>query len=203
MTKIIRTSAFTNGFSNKDRFLISLFLLFSVGILIGSVAAGSNATDKSSLLFQINSSHAQSKAEKSFFELFWNTFLSEFFYLLICYVSGLCAIGIPILFIIPLIYGIGKGLILGFIYAKGGFLGILNGFLFHSIQGTGGSILMIIALKTSYKMSRQTFKNLSSTPNEEKLLTFKKYNKFYIIILIINALFCTLDALMFKVNIFI
>lgn len=202
MTKIIRTSALANGFYNKDRFLISLFTLLGTGILIGSVAAGSNASNENSLIFQIHNSFIQSKTEQSFLELFWEAFLSEFLYLLVCYISGLCAIGVPFLFIIPLTYGIGKGIIFGFLYATSGFAGILNGILFHSVQGTGLALLIIIALKKSYKMSRQTFITLSSNSCSDNILTFKKYNQFYIIILIISALFCSVDALLFKINIF-
>lgn len=202
MRKIIGTSASINGFYSKDRFLITLFFLLGTGILIGSVAAGSNASDESSILFRIHSSFTQGKTEKNFLELFLDTFLSEFLYLLVCYISGLCAVGIPVLFIIPLIYGMGKGIIWGFLYANEGLFGIINGLLFHSVQGVGLMSLIIIALRKSYKMSCRTFASISSNVCDDIAPTFKKYNQFYVIILIISILFCLIDALMFKINIF-
>ena len=202
MTKIIRTSAHSNGFYNKDRFLISLFFLFGTGLLIGSVTAGDNFSDKNSVLYQIYNSFIQTKTTQSFLQLFWSAFSSELLYLLVCYISGLCAIGIPILFTIPLIYGIGRGIILGFLYANSGFMGVINCVLFYSVQGVGLTSVIIIALKKSYKMSKQAFANLKLSSGNDNLITFKKYNQFYLIILVISALFCLLDALMFKINVF-
>ena len=202
MAKIIRTSAMSNGFYNKDRFLISLFFMLGIGILIGSIASGSNFSNENSILFKMHNSYIQSRSEQSFLELFWGVFLSEFLYLLICYILGLCAIGIPFLYAIPLIYGIGKGIILGFLYAEGGFSGILNSILFYSVQGVGLSSVLIIALKKSYKMSLQAFSSINSSSRNAKNITLKKYNQFYIIILLIAVLFCAGDALMFKINVF-
>lgn len=202
MAKIIRTSAMSNGFYNKDRFLISLFFALGIGILIGSIASGSNFSNENSILFKMHNSYIQSRSEQSFLELFWGVFLSEFLYLLICYILGLCAIGIPFLYTIPLIYGIGKGIILGFLYAEGGFSGILNSILFYSVQGVGLSSVLIIALKKSYKMSLQAFSSINSSSRNSKNITLKKYNQFYIIILLIAVLFCAVDALMFKINVF-
>ena len=203
MTKIIRTSANINGFYNKDRFLISIFLLLGIGLLIGSVAAGSSAADEKSILYQINAHYTQSKSQHSLLQLFGERFISAFTYMLICYVSGLCAIGTPILFLVPIIYGIGEGIILGFIYANNGFNGVLNGVIFHSLQETCLLLLLIVALKKSKKMSRQTLNALSPNYSDNNAITFKKYNQFYIVIIIITAIICILDALMFKVNIFI
>lgn len=202
MTRITRTSAFPNGFYNKDRFLISLFLIMGLGIFIGSVTAGNNAENKSSILFQIHSTFIQNKLDQSFLQLFWSAFLSEFLYIIVIYISGVCAIGIPILYIIPLIYGIGKGIVLGFLYATNGFYGVLNAILFHSIQTTCLILLTISALKKSYTMSRQTFFKLNSNVEENNVLSFKKYNQFYIVILLLCIVFCLIDALMFKLNIF-
>lgn len=202
MKKIIGTSAFTNGFYNKDRFLISLFFLFGIGILIGSVGAGRSSESENSILYQIYNSYITLKSEQSFLELFLGTFTSEFIFLFAGYVSGLCAIGIPILYLIPFIYGIGKGVIFGFLYTSGGFLGILNAFLFHSIQYTVFALLIIVSLKKSFKMSKKTFARLNSDTCDNDKLTLKSYNKFYIVVLIMCVLLCIIDALMFKINIF-
>ena len=202
MKRIIRTSAFTNGFYNKDRFLISLFFLLGIGMLIGAVSAGNNASSENSILYQIYSSYNQAKSEQSYVQLFLNSFISEFAYLFVCYVVGLCAIGTPVIFIIPLIYGIGKGIIFGFLYVKNGLLGIFNIILFSSVQNVGLLLVIIVALKKSYKMSRQIFKNLFSDNSLSNGLTFKKYNHFYLLILLISIALCLIDALMFKINVF-
>lgn len=198
MKRIIRTSAFKNGFFNKDRFLISLFFLFGIGLLIGSVSAGSYSNEPDSVLNRIWNSYMENRATQSVFLSFLSTFSSCFIMLFYSYILGVCALGIPFLYIIPVFDGIGKGIILGFIYTNQGLIGFLKSLLFVLPQNILLCLILIFSINHSYRMSRQMYFNIRAIQFDEPFISFKKYNQKYIFFLICSIICAFFDALLFE-----
>lgn len=203
MKRIIRTSALKNGFLSKDRFLISLLFTLCMGILIGSVALCTGYTDKDAILNRICDSYIHSRQEQSIFLSFFASFSSNFIMLLSAYVLGVCGVGIPFLYIIPFIDGIGKGTIIGYIYAKFGYAGLLKSILVVIPQNVAFCFLILIAVSLSLRMSYQTFCNLSSIQSNSSYISFKKYNQKYVFLIIASICFSFVDALIWRFTQFI
>ncbi len=195
MKRIIGTSALKNGFLSKDRFLISLLFTFCSGILIGSVALGTSYADKAAVLNRICESYIYSRQEQSVFASFFASFSSCFVMLLSAYVLGVCAVGIPFLYIIPFVDGIGKGTIIGYIYAKFGYAGLLKSTLLVIPQNTIFCFLILMAVRFSLKMSYQIFCNISSIQQSHPYICFKKYNQRYVFLIIVSIICSFIDAL--------
>ncbi len=200
MKRIIRTSALQNGFFNKDRFLISLFIVFGIGLMIGSVAAGTSSADENSVLNRIWSSYIYNRSEQSIAACFFSSFFSCFFMLLAEYILGVCAVGVPFLYVIPAIYGIGKGIIIGFIYAKYGFIGLIKSLFLIVPQNVIFCFIIILALNQSVKMSRQMFCVVSGLQSTEPFISFKKFNQKYIFLIVGASLCSIIDALLSRFN---
>ncbi|MEE1279765.1 MAG: stage II sporulation protein M [Oscillospiraceae bacterium] len=203
MKRIIRTSALQNGFFNKDRFLISLFVVLGIGLMIGSIAAGTSSADDSSVLNRIWSAYIYNRSEQSVAACFFATFSSCFFMLLAAYVLGVCAVGIPFLYLIPAIDGIGKGIIIGFVYAKYGFIGLIKSLFLIVPQNVIFCFVIILALIQSVKMSRQMFCSVSGLQSNEPFISFKKYNQKFLFLIIGASLCSIIDALLSRFSEFI
>lgn len=202
MKRIIRTSAFKNGFFLNDRFFIVLFVLFSVGLLIGSAAAGAGATDETSVLTRIFTTYFREKAAQNFLTLLLSTFFSNLLTLAIAYALGVCAVGAPLLYLLPVWDGIGRGLIFGFLYLKLGFFGFLKTLLLVAPQNVllGGTLLL--AVRLSHDMALQTFGEVRGVSGSTAYCPYRKYNQRYLFLTfslmfgaILDALFNRLGAL--------
>lgn len=203
MKRIIGTSAFKNGFLKKDRFFLSLLVLLGIGIFIGAVTAGTNSADSESVLSRIWSSYMEKRLEQSIAACFFGSFFSAFVLLALSYILGMCAIGEPFLYTIPIIDGIGKGIIFGFVYVKYGFLGLLKSLLLIAPQNVLFCLILIFSLKRSVSMSRQTYNTVRGIQQTEVFLSFKKYNQYFIILLIGMIICSIIDALMSRLSGFI
>ena len=190
MKRIIGTSAFKNGFLGEDRFLISLILLFGMGLLAGSVAVSSSGE----YLKDIWQGYVIRCKSQKIVSLFFDSFFSLGFVIVINYVLGHCAIGKPFLYVVMLLYSVGKGVMFSSFYMEYGFIGVLKTILLFGTQNCLMALLLVISSKTSAEHAKQIFD--FGYKGKENALNLRKYNGKYAIYGLIAAVLCFIDAVL-------
>ena len=196
LKRIIGTSAFGNGLFKRNRFFISVFWIIGIGILIGAVAVGMFYNSEKSIINDICLGYFEKRASQSIFSCFLATFSSALTVIILTYLFGLCAMGVPMLYSILAFDSIGKGLILGFVYIEYGFLGILKSLVFLLPQNVMLCLLIFYAVSFSVKMSKQIYNMLSDYNGSDYQINKKLYNKRYLLFVLGILVLSVVDALM-------
>lgn len=125
MQRSVKNSFISTRFFIKDNKISIIFItLFTIGVVIGSfsyLAAGDNVNT----LISVIDSFFSENSSLSVVQLFSRNLISNFIYLAVLYIGGLCAIGLPAVAIIPLIKGISLGAIISYKYIFNGIKGFL------------------------------------------------------------------------------
>lgn len=191
----IRTSTLRNEPILKDRFLISLFLFFLFGFLIG-VFTLSSLSKADNNLFEIISLYIQNRFSQSILASFIGTVTSVGAVFFCAYFMGLSAIGLPFIHLISAYDGLTKGVFLSFICINFGFLGFLKALVFIIPFYTLYTAVLLYALKKAIVMSTDVFKTLNLKNPENINIRFVRYNKRFIAISIFLFVYCVIDSLM-------
>lgn len=170
-------------------------LMFSIlllsGLLIGVLVAKNG---NESILAQVSrmfDSFYSVRENQSIGASVINSLKVSFAFWLINILFGLCIIGIPFVTAIPVIRGLGIGLVTGYIYSIYGIKGIGYCFLIIFPGALISFIALIYAVSDSFKMSLYT---LSSCVNSgapkggaEKIKIFAVRQIFYLILFAVSA----------------
>lgn len=110
-----------NGYYKKEpskshRSEIVLFLFFFAGLLLGAVAVRKNSSPLLDRLLSLFENYSVVKAGQSAAVNFSNALFKQIILLLSTFCIGLCAVGMPFLFLVPFGYGTGVGLVSAFLY---------------------------------------------------------------------------------------
>ena len=179
--------------SNKQ--MIILLGLFFAGLIIGSFSVKNENSFIVSKTISSYMSYVKSKAEISNIAVFFSTMLMSSSVIVIAYFIGLCAIGIPLISLIPLATGSFIGMISGYIYEtymlKGlGYCGII---IFPCAVISVSAI--IFSCKESMLMSKNML-NLLSQRHNNKYNDFKTYSLKFVIYISISASGALIEAIM-------
>lgn len=129
MKKLVKRSIVSTKFFIKDNTIIVVFItLFTLGTAVGSLSLGITG-DKSETLIKLLKQFFYENKSLSVINLFSRNLISSFLYLGAMYIAGLCAIGLPIVGITPLIKGISLGMIISYKYIFDGIKGFLYSLL--------------------------------------------------------------------------
>ena len=184
--KIIDILFFLKANSN----IILLFVLFICGILIGcGIYAGSTNNSTSVLADSINSLLLNNNAKK----IFINSILSSICLLLLSLCSGLCCVGFPMLYTIPLIKGIYYGLIASFML----YLYAMQGFSYFLLTVLPGAVISVSAIIVACNLSCEVTKSLAVNvfANGREEVKIKQYLIKYTFILAAMFIASILDYL--------
>ena len=181
----------------SDWIIIMLIIIFFTGLLIGAYMIKNGENTFTSKIVESYTSFTEVSQSKSFTILFFKLFSIGSGVILLMYFTGLCALGIPFVTIIPFIAGLFIGIISGFYYKhymlKG--LGYCMIIIFPSMILFCAS--MLIACKGSIKMSRNML-NLLSMRRSQPQESFKSYTVNYLILILITALSCLVYTILTK-----
>ena len=111
-------------FFNDNKNTLIFLTLFTIGISFGSMSLGL-FEEKSLVTIKLIEKYFNENYSLSIIELISRITISSLIYLSVIYCCGLCAIGLPIIAIIPLIKGISIGMILSYQYIFNGIKGFL------------------------------------------------------------------------------
>ncbi len=179
--------------SNKN--IIILVLLFVSGLIFGAFSVKSQNSFLYTKAMPIYMSYVKSKSGLSDLSIFFTTMLLNSSVIVLSYFTGLCAIGVPFVAMIPAVSGIFIGSVSGYIYQtymlKGlGYCGII---IFPAAAVTAAAI--IFAGRESLIMSKNML-NLLSQRHNQQYEDFKSYSVRFGIYLALAALGALIETVM-------
>ncbi len=143
---------------NNQR-LILLTFIFIVGLILGA-ACVKNPSEIT--LAKIN----LKKAAQSILVNFGSYYLSDLIFICIAAVFALCIIGEPIIWLLPLIRGLGIGITTGYLYKSFNTNGMIYSILFVIIPACISVSLLIICCKENILSQKELRKKLKAQGNE-------------------------------------
>ena len=161
---------------SENRILFIFITIVISGVIIGSLSFNFISTSTKEEVFKIISNFLQESEKLSIIKLFSRSLVNDYIYLFILFVSGVCALGLPIIFALPLLKGISTGVLISYIYTQQG----LNGFVYYliilSVPATLMLMCIIFACREAYYMSL----GISMGVFTENKRTYEKSSNFFI-----------------------
>lgn len=201
MRKFVKNSIISTKFFLKDNTLSIVFItLFTVGCALGAFSFFFSG-DKAQSLFSIIGQYYSENETLSVMALFSRNLISSLIYLGIMYLGGLCAIGLPIIGIIPIVKGLAVGMIISYQYLYSGIKGFLYAFVIVLLP----SALLLAVFNMAYVegiyMSLSVSNGIfNGKPRESKYnLSFMTFTKRYLIFAVATVIISILEAVLSSV----
>lgn len=115
----------------KNRRILIMMLLFAAGMIIGAVSLKRADSYLSGAFSDMFSVYIRSKGSQSLGMNFINSLAVNAAFMLAVFVFGLCAVGLPLICILPIIRGVGIGMLSGYLYSN------------FALRGLGYCVLVI------------------------------------------------------------
>ena len=169
--------------------LILLFSLFLCGIIIGcGIYNGYTTKDSSFFSNFINTFFIQTGKSM----IFVNSLLSSAILIIISFCSGLCCVGYPAIYSMPLLKGLYYGIISSFMlhtYA-------MQGFSYFSLTVLPGAIISVCAIIYACNISCETTKALALNifANGREDIKIKEYLLKFLILFAVMLIGCLIDC---------
>lgn len=145
----------TRTFFQENWKVLLLFCLLLIGIFIGAgqVASGSSK-DQIRLLSE---SYSAAREGKAFFSVFISSLASALPFVFFVLISGFSLIGMPFILVVPMFYGLGYGVVSGYIYAENGLQGLIYNFLLIVPHTFLFLIALLFMCRESMRLSGRLF----------------------------------------------
>ncbi len=153
--KRLRIKGFNRKTLKSNQTLTLLCILLLTGVFLGAVCvkhADEAMLEKIKLL---TGTYISSEVSRSILDNFLSYILADTVFIILSVFFGLCVIGEPILWILPLIRGLGLGLITGFVYKTYNVQGVLYSTVLIVIPAVISSLAMAVSCKESILSSRE------------------------------------------------
>lgn len=115
----------------KNRRILIMMLLFAAGMIIGALSLKKADSYLSGAFSDMFSVYIRSKSSQSLGMNFINSLAVNAAFMLAVFVFGLCAVGLPLICILPIIRGVGIGMLSGYLYSN------------FALRGLGYCVLVI------------------------------------------------------------
>lgn len=178
----------------KNNILIVIMVIFILGLIFGSLYITILENDEKTLVLNQVSSYFNNTIKLNFeskIEIFKNSLISNFLYLITMWFLGISAIGLPIIFIMVFFKSFTLGFSISGIFAKYGLKGFLLTIPYITISPLCLSIFTLILSLSSTIISIKILKNAFT----KQTINFKAFMGRYFFILLIGILlsiFCAL-----------
>ncbi|MBR5273085.1 MAG: stage II sporulation protein M [Clostridia bacterium] len=180
----------------KNYNVIILTILIGFGIVIGALIFSKTTSDLNNSIDVLYDNFVSSAREKSFISNFTDTFINSMVYLFLFFIMGTNAVGIPFIYFITCIKGIGNGIISGYLYSTFGLQGVGFSTLVIFPYALISGIIVILMGDSSIKLSKNIFLSMTGKSYTESEITIKKYcinfiiyTAFFIVASMIDAIF--------------
>lgn len=174
-----------------------LFLIFLSGLVLGAWFVRRNSSILQ-MLFTLFENYTAVQATQTVIVHFSNAFFKQLLLLLVTYLFGVCAVGVPFLYAVPLCYGAGVGVVSAYLYMQYALKGIGYCALLLYPGYVVSVVSTICACSNGIKMSERILKGLLQIETAE-LFSYRKFNLQYLILVIIAAGGSVLDSVLFKI----
>lgn len=153
--KRLRIKGFNRKILKSNQTLTLLCILLLTGMFLGAVCvkhADEAMLEKIKLL---TGTYISSGVSRSILDNFLSYISADTVFIIISVFFGLCVIGEPILWTLPMIRGLGLGLITGFVYKTYSVQGVLCSTVLIVIPAVISSLAMAVSCKESILSSRE------------------------------------------------
>ena len=178
----------------KNRRILIMMLLFAAGMIIGALSLKKADSYLSGAFSDMFSVYIRSKGSQSLGMNFINSLAVNAALMLAAFVFGLCAVGLPLICILPIIRGVGIGMLSGYLYSN------------FALRGLGYCVLVIypglipaifallLACSAGINSSYEMLLSLSSAKAQRGEGSIKIYCMRFLIICILIVLAAVTDA---------
>lgn len=169
---------------------IGLVLLLGGGILYATLTYESLREGESVMAALLTSQQA-ARASQTFLECFTNTLTTYAIYYAIALLAGLCAIGLPMILVLPFFYGMGIGYEVTFLYSEYQLKGVGYTAVMIAPAAIVFSIILIYAARESLNMSWDILGMIQDKKQPEIPLKtyFKRYAVFAVCMVVSSVVF--------------
>lgn len=179
----------------KDSWRITLLTaLFVSGLIVGAAIVKSSDTVLMQQISAIIQSYIEKRATQSFLILFVNSIIPIILFLYLSFSSGLCAIGMPLIAAIPVIKGLGTGIIGAYLYSVCEIDGVCYCLLLYFPASIISTAILIFACNESFFMSTDLFTILKDKHYSAPENIFRLYITRYCILVAFTLLCSIFDA---------
>lgn len=164
-----------DGVLKQNQKLVILTVLLICGLILGALADKKATGTSAEPLRDIVENYYKVKTEQTFLQNFLSTLGTESVYMGIALIFGVCVAGEPVLWLLPLIKGLGLGMISGYLYqahAVEGLIYFSAVILFPSVIASASELF---ACKESILMSRDINRILLKKQPADGAEMFKLY----------------------------
>lgn len=192
--KIIRTHRRTGLVLKSNQRLMLLLLFYVTGSFIGAVAVKGIDGEMLVHIKELAESFVQQRNTQSILQNFLSSVLTDTVYTIIAAVFGLCLIGEPILWLIPLARGLGIGFISGYFlktYTLSGFMYCLSILFVPSMLSVAATVFMC---REAIITSKDLFRSTGGSAAVKKSDFYKLYALRFILLYAIMILAALVSA---------
>ncbi len=190
--KRLRIKGFNRKILKSNQTLTLLCILLLTGMFLGAVCvkhADEAMLEKIKLL---TGTYISSGASRSILDNFLSYISADTVFIIISVFFGLCLIGEPILWTLPMIRGLGLGLITGFVYKTYSVQGVLYSTVLIVIPAVISSLAMAVSCKESILSSREI---KSALKEDGKQFNYREFLKLFAVRNLILYAFVILSGL--------
>ncbi|MGI6772816.1 MAG: stage II sporulation protein M [Acutalibacteraceae bacterium] len=181
----------------KDYYrLVLLISLFIAGMLIGALTFKNSGSNISTLLTDMVIKQSAERTSQAAIVTFINSLLVNAAFVGIAFTMGMCCIGTPFIGLLPLIKGLGLGMVAGYFY-NNDVAGILYYLLIILPGAVISTVALIISCGESIRMSGEMLKVVSSKKSASPD-GIKTYMSRYIIIVVLILISSVMDMFLTK-----
>lgn len=190
-----RMKPVATGFKEKWQLLLSC-AFFVIGVIAGCTASGTYGDGTSGALDIIINGFISLKSDETMAQTFFSSLGSTVPLMLVVFILGFCALGIPLISLSAAFRGIGIGAMLGYMYAFYGVKGISYCLLLVIPPALLSIPAIILACKEAMRFSGIVFSFISKTNGRnDKFPDMRKYCLRFVVFLLALIAAALVDCL--------
>lgn len=181
------------SFPEVDYKSVILFALFLCGIIIGSVTVLKSDGEFQNIIKSFTENFIKSKNELNFIKLFSGNVFVYMIFPMFAFLFGLCAVGLPLIYSIPFIYGLFYSIIVTFFISMYGTTGL--GFsaiiIIPAVSVTAGVLMKCCSVSSAMSvdiLSALTGNDVKKSNNNGLIKEYVLKYVIYFLISIISSL---------------
>jgi len=174
--KRLRIRGFNRKILKSNQTLTLLCTLLLTGMFLGAVCvkhADEAMLEKIKLL---TGTYISTGVSRSILDSFFSYISADTVFIILSVFFGLCVIGEPVLWVLPMVRGLGLGIITGFVYKTYSVQGVLYSTVLILLPAVVSSLAMAVSCKESILSSREI---RTALKEDGKQFNFKEFLKLF------------------------
>lgn len=177
--------------------MIIMLALFGAGMIIGAGLLRNGSSEFTSDFLTMFDTYTEMRTTQKIYITFFNSLAVNIAFILISFVVGFSCIGLPVSGILPILKGLGSGVVSGYLFSHFAMSGIGYYFLTIFPGAIIGNSAMLLACNCSSFMSIDILSIITGKKQADELL-IHDYIKKYLIIFALSAVSSIIDAILTK-----